>query len=146
MIRTAVVVDAPRRAVWHHLRDLESHVEWMADAVAIRFVTRRRRGPGTTFDCDTRVGPFRLVDRMTVTEWRAGRALAVRHTGVVTGEGRFTLRRSRRPGRTRVVWEERFDPFPWWLGGRVGQVVGRPVLRRLWEGNLRRLKERVENQ
>ena len=24
---------------------------------------------GTTFDCDTKIGPFALTDRMEITEW-----------------------------------------------------------------------------
>ena len=136
------MVEAPPRRVWDRLRDLESHVEWMADAVAIRFVTERREGVGTTFDCDTRVGPLRTVDRMTVTEWRPRRAMGVRHVGIVTGQGRFTLRRAGR-GRTRLVWDERLR-FPWWLGGPVAGALAAPVLRRIWRGNLARFARRVQ--
>ena len=46
---------------------------------------------GTSFECDTRVGPLRLTDRMTVVEWDEPRAMAVRHTGLVSGTGRFLL-------------------------------------------------------
>lgn len=143
-VEVAVVVDAPPRRVWADVADVASHVEWMADAVDIRFTGPRRSGVGTTFDCDTRIGPLRLVDRMEVTEWRPGRAMGVRHTGLVTGEGRFTLHRAR-GGRTRFTWEERLV-FPWWLGGPVGATVGSVVLRRVWAGNLRRLKQRIEGR
>ena len=125
--------------MWDDVRDLGSHVEWMADAEAIRFTSRRRSGVGTTFDCDTRVGPLRLVDRMEVTEWRPGRSIGVHHVGLVTGSGRFTLRRALRG--TRFTWEEELR-FPWWLGGPVGGVVGSVVLRAVWRRNLRRLRAR----
>lgn len=117
----------------------------MEDAVAIRFTSSRRRGVGTTFDCDTRVGPLRLTDRMEITEWRPGRAMGIRHVGVVTGEGRFVLRRRLlRGGGTRFTWEERLV-FPWWMGGPFGAVVGGQVLRLVWRRNLRNLKRRVES-
>ena len=128
--------------VWDHLRDIPSHVRWMADAEAIRFVGDRRAGVGTTFDCDTKVGPIRLVDRMEVTEWAPGRAMGVRHVGVVTGSGRFSLRRSRLRRSTRLTWEEELR-FPWWLGGPLGAVVGRQVLAAIWRGNLRRFEALV---
>lgn len=128
--------------MWDAVEDLSSHVEWMRDAEAIRFTSAKRRGVGTSFDCDTRVGPFRLRDRMEVTEWRPERTIGIRHSGVVTGEGRFRLRRAA-PGRTRFTWEEELH-FPAWLGGPVAGFVARPVLRRLWRGNLRRLKAHVE--
>jgi uncharacterized protein YndB with AHSA1/START domain len=141
-IRVSTVIDAPPKQVWDDVKDIGSHVDWMHDAVAIRFRSNRRSGVGTTFDCDTKVGPLRLTDVMEVTEWRPRRAMGIRHVGVVTGTGRFTLRR-RRGGRTRFRWEERLV-FPWWLGGPVGSVIGGQVLRLIWKRNLANLKRRVE--
>ena len=95
------------------------HVEWMADAESIRFVTSQRRGVGTRFTCVTAVGPIRLDDRMEITEWEPGRAMGVRHDGLVTGTGRFALDAAgRRPADP--VHVGRGAPFPWWLGGPVG--------------------------
>lgn len=143
-IRVSTVIDAPPATVWRTLEDVGSHVEWMADAEAIRFRTERRAGRGTVFECDTRVGPITLTDVMEITRWSPRRAMGVRHTGVVTGTGRFTLRPTR-GGRTRFTWRERLH-FPWWLGGPVGGVIGAEVLRLIWKGNLRRLKGTVEGR
>lgn len=137
-----MTIDAPPSRVWDDVKDIGSHVEWMHDAVAIRFTSGRRSGVGTAFDCDTRVGPLRLTDRMEVTEWRPRRSMGIRHVGLVTGTGRFTLRR-RRGGRTRFRWEEQLV-FPWWMGGPVGGLVGGQVLRLIWKRNLANLKRRVE--
>jgi hypothetical protein len=140
-IRVATTIPAPPSAVWASVADLASHVGWMADAEAIRFTSARRTGVGTTMEVDTRVGPFRLTDVLEVTEWRRRRAIGVRHTGVVGGTGRFTLRRSRlRHRTTRFTWEEQLA-FPPWLGGPLGALVAAPVLRRIWRGNLRRLRD-----
>ena len=139
-MRTVVVrrkIDAPIEAVWDALADIESHVEWMADARAIRFTSRSTEGVGTTFDCDTKVGPLRLTDRMEVTEWVPERAMAVRHVGLVTGEGRFTLR-SRRRGRTELAWDEALR-FPWWIPA----LPAAAVLRIIWRGNLRRFERTI---
>jgi hypothetical protein len=142
-VRVATTIHAPRRVVWDALADVASHVEWMHDAVEIRFVTARQRGIGTVFECDTRVGPLRLTDVMEITEWVPRRRMGVRHVGVVTGEGCFELRRSLRPGATRFVWDERLM-FPWWLGGPFGGVVGGLVLRLVWRRNLVALRRRIE--
>lgn len=136
------MIDAPPSSVWATVAPLDRHVDWMVDAEAIRFTSSRRRGVGTTFECDTRIGPFRLTDLMEVTEWREGLAIGVRHSGVVTGTGRFTLRRAR-GGRTRFTWDERLA-FPWWMGGPVGALAGGPVLRLVWRRNLAALKRLVE--
>jgi hypothetical protein len=142
-IRVSTVIGASPGRVWDDVKDIASHVSWMEDAVAIRFTSSRRSGVGTAFDCDTRVGPLRLTDRMEVTEWRPRRSMGIRHVGLVTGTGRFTLRRRPR-GRTRFTWEERLV-FPWWMGGPVGGLVGGQVLRLVWKRNLRNLKRRLES-
>jgi hypothetical protein len=132
-IRVSTVLPARRERVWADVRDIASHVEWMADAEAIRFTSARRSGVGTTFECDTRVGPFHLVDDMQVTEWVDGRVIGVRHVGLVTGAGRFTLRRAGLLGRrTRFTWEEEIG-VPWIAG---------LALRAIWWRNLRRLRKR----
>ena len=141
-IRVSTIIDAPPAQVWDVVRHVEGHVDWMADAVAIRFTSGRTSGVGTTFDCDTKVGPIRLTDRMEITEWQPRRSIGVRHVGLVTGVGRFTLRAARH-GRTRFTWDERLT-FPWWLGGPIGGVVGGRVMRRIWRHNLGALKRLVE--
>jgi len=114
----------------------------MLDADAIRFTSPQRSGVGTTFDCDTRLGPFRLTDRMTITEWSPHKTMGVEHTCLVTGTGRLTLRRAR-GGRTPFAWEERLR-FPWWFGGPVGALVAKPLLTAVWRRSLGNLKARVE--
>ena len=141
-IRVRITIDAPPKAVWAVIEDISTHVDWMEDAVAIRFTGRKRAGVGTTFECDTRVGPFRLTDRMAITEWKPGTSMGVRHEGLVSGSGRFTLRR-RRGGRTQFTWAERLV-VPWRLGGPIGGIVGAVVLRRVWSKNLRNLEAIVD--
>jgi hypothetical protein len=141
-VRVGVTIDAPPAEVWRVVEPIERHVEWMADAVAITFTGMQTRGVGTTFDCLTKVGPFRLVDRMAITEWTPRKAMGIDHRGVVTGRGRFTLRRRRRD-RTRFTWSEQLR-FPWWMAGPLGVFAAQPVLRALWRRNLRRLKQLVE--
>lgn len=139
-IRVATIIDAPPARVWADVEDLATHPEWMHDAVSIRFTSPIRSGVGTTFDCATRVGPFRITDRMEVTQWEPERALGIRHVGVVSGEGRFVLKPCR-GGRTRFIWIERLH-FPWWMGGPAGAAAAKPVLRRVWRRNLRGLAAR----
>lgn len=141
-IRVSTVIDASPAQVWDEVRHIERHVNWMADAVDITFRGSSREGVGTAFDCTTQVGPIRLIDRMEITGWRPRKLMGVRHDGLVTGEGAFTLSRVRR-GRTRFGWDERLR-FPWWLGGPVGGVVGGVVMRRIWKHNLRTLKQLIE--
>lgn len=139
-IRVATTLEAPPERVWAELEDIGSHVTWMADAVAIRFLSDQRQGQGTRFECDTRVGPITLTDVMEITEWAPGRAMGVDHLGVVGGTGRFTLTPAG-AGRTRFQWEEQLR-FPRWMGGRLGASLGRPALAWIWRRNLRSLQRR----
>ena len=121
--------------MWDAVRDIESHVEWMEDARSITFTSP------TTFDCLTVVGPFRTTDHMEIVSWDEGRAMGIRHVGVVRGEGRFTLE-PLGAGSTRFSWDERLS-FPWWMGGPVGALVAKPVLRRIWRRNLANLRRLI---
>ena len=144
-IEVGIDLNASPQQVWKIVEPVERHVDWMADAVAIRFVNDQTRGVGTAFLCDTKVGPIKLTDRMEITEWIPEKVMGVRHVGVVTGTGRFTLTPIDSGTRTRFVWAEELK-FPWWLGGRLGELVGgKLVMGLIWRRNLRELKKIVES-
>lgn len=141
-IVVARVVAQPGAVVWDGLSDLESHVNWMADAVSIEFGSEQRSGPGTSMKVETRVGPFRTLDRMDVVGWEEGKAIEVAHTGLVTGRG--TLSMEPVEDGTRVVWDEELR-FPWWLGGPITAWLARPVLSRIWRKNLASFEETLSS-
>ena len=127
--------------MWSAIERIETHTEWMQDAVSIEFESEQREGVGTAFACLTRVGPLSTTDHFVVTGWEPPTLMAIEHRGAVKGDADFRLRDV--AGRTEFCWEERLR-FPWWMGGPVGEQIGRPVLRRLWHGNVERLKAMVE--
>ncbi|MBA2609438.1 MAG: SRPBCC family protein [Actinobacteria bacterium] len=137
-IRGEVTINAPIDAAWAHLADIDSHVDWMADAESITFTSAARTGVGTAFECVTKVGPLRTTDKMTVTEWDDGRRIGVAHSGIVVGSGVFELAAVNERV-SRLSWTEDLR-FPWFVGGVVSAFAARPVLKRIWMGNLRRFK------
>jgi carbon monoxide dehydrogenase subunit G len=144
-IAVSIEIDATPVRVWQVIEPIERHIDWMADAVAIRFVNDKRRGVGTMFLCDTKIGPIRLTDRMEITEWVPEHEIGVRHTGVISGTGTFTLTPLESGTRTRFSWSEKLT-FPWWLGGYLGEFLGGTlILRFIWRRNLRALKLIVES-
>ena len=88
----------------------------------------------------TRVGPLTTEDWIIVTDWVEGREIGVVHVGLVTGAG--TISMAPEGDGTRVQWDEELD-LPITLGGPIGEVVARPILKALWAGNLRRLASRL---
>ncbi|MEM7325759.1 MAG: SRPBCC family protein [Actinomycetota bacterium] len=143
-VTVVVEIDRTPEQVWAYVRDLGSHVEWMADATEIRFLTDQREGTGTSFECDTKVGPIKLTDVMTITNWVDEAAMGVRHEGVVTGVGEFTLTPIGETG-THFSWREDLS-FPIWLGGPIGEIAAKPILTAIWRRNLTRLKANVEQR
>jgi len=143
-IKIEVRIRAPLQLVWEMVADIRTHTEWMVDAESITVTSDCSSGVGTTFDCVTKIGPFRTIDHMEITEWIEERVMGVAHRGLVSGSGRFTLQEAG-PSDTNFSWEETLT-FPWWIGGRLTSIGYTPVLKAIWRGNLRRLSSLVEDR
>ena len=143
-IKIEVCIRAPLQLVWEMVADIRTHTEWMVDAESITVTSDCSSGVGTTFDCVTKIGPFRTIDHMEITEWIEERVMGVAHRGLVSGSGRFTLQETG-PSNTNFSWEETLT-FPWWIGGRLTSIGSTPVLKAIWRGNLRRLSRLVEDR
>jgi len=67
---------------------------------------------------------------------------AIRHEGLFTGAGDITLRSGADGTTTIVSWDETLVPpaFP-----ELGALVGRPILGRIFQDDLHRLRELVES-
>lgn len=143
-IRVSTTINATPAQVWEVVRNIEDHTDWMDDAVAIRFTTEQQRGVGTTFACDTKVGPAKLTDLMEITEWEDEAVMGVRHTGIVTGNGVFRLDPVG-TDRTEFRWEEELI-FPFWMGGPLRDPVGGRIMEWIWKRNLKTLKGIVESR
>lgn len=144
-ISVSIELDATPEAVWTLLEPVERHVDWMADAEAIRFIGDQTRGVGTQFICDTKVGPIRLSDEMLITTWVPNEEMGVVHRGLVTGRGTFRLVPIDLGRRCRMEWSETLS-FPWWMGGPIGAFFGGIVLGQIWRRNLAAFRRIVDAQ
>ncbi len=135
-----IEIPAPIERVWEEAADVASHVEWMADAHRLDFLSGQTEGVGTRVEVETRFGPLRTTDVMEFTAWDPPRRMAVRHQGLFTGTGEFLFEPTG-PGATTMTWQERID-FPWFFGGKLGAWAARPVFGWVWRRNLRRFRER----
>lgn len=138
-IQVATTLPADPATVWDDVQQLETHVEWMADAESIEFEGEQKRGVGTVMRVLTKVGPLQTTDVIRVVSWEPNRTIGVVHEGLVTGRGEFRLEPV--PGGTRFVWDEELS-MPWYFGGPLGAWVAAPVLRWVWKRNLTRLTRR----
>jgi len=139
-ITITVEIHAPLERVWQELACIEDHVEWMADAVAIDFLSEQHTGLGTTFRCATKIGFLRTNDLMTIDQWEEGHRIGVTHSGAVTGTGVFELAGA--DTSTTVTWTEVLK-FPWWMAGAIGAWCARPIFHWIWRRNLEALRSRI---
>lgn len=135
-INVGVAIDALVDEVWGYVAQVDRHTDWMADAESIAFLTEQTRGVGTRMSVATAVGPLRTTDIMEFTEWEPPHRMAIRHEGLVTGEGAFTLEPYGEG--TWFSWSERIA-FPGHLGGNLTGLMAKPILAAVWRRNLARL-------
>ncbi len=136
----SIDINAPIDTVWADLADLDSHVEWMADADSLSYRSDQKTGVGTVIEVLTKVGPLKTVDVLTFTVWDPPNTMIAIHSGVVKGEGIFTLT-DLGDDRTRFTWAEKLE-LPWYFGGSFFRPISEPVLRQIWKRNLHRLADR----
>ena len=143
-IHTEIEVPTDRQATWDILVDLQLQPEWMKDALSIEKLTDGPVGVGTIMRVPTQILFLRTTDHMEVTEFEPLQKWSVKHVGLVTGEGTFTLHdRAGTPG-TVVHWDERLSA-PLGALGRLGMTLFRPALRHQFHSDLVRFKKLCEN-
>jgi len=140
MTRIDVQLDLPHGIdhVWDRLTDWQSHSAWIPNTVVT--VTKGTNGIGTEFVGITRIGPLRLDDPMTVSEFqtpRAGRAsCTIIKTGSVLGGTAGFVLTAVDDSTTRLDWVEDIHLKPrglfWWTAPfvfAIGTIVFRSALK-----------------
>jgi len=124
--------------VWDRLTDWRSHSAWIPNTVVT--VTKGTNGIGTEFVGITRIGPLRLDDPMTVSEFqapKAGRAsCTITKTGSVLGGTAGFVLTAVDDSTTRLDWFEDIHLKPrglfWWTAPfviAIGTIAFRSALK-----------------
>jgi uncharacterized membrane protein len=138
-IHTEIEVPTDRQRTWDLLVDLELQPKWMKDALSIEKLTEGPVGVGTVMRVPTQILFLRTTDHMEVTAFEPLEKWSVKHVGLVTGEGTFTLQNSSTGAGTLVHWHERLSA-PLGLLGRMGMTLFRPALRHQFHSDLVRFQ------
>ena len=141
-ITVSIIINRPLEVVWNEVRIMENHVNWMQDAANIDFLSENTSGVNTKMNVLTKVGPIKLNDVITVTQWEEMKSIGVIHEGIVTGEGVFYLSAIDEAS-TKFEWVEELK-FPFYFGGPIGEIFGGFLLKLIWKNNLENLKKIVE--
>jgi uncharacterized membrane protein len=135
------VVDAPIDATWAVLSDIPRQPEWMRDMKRVQIETPGAVGVGTRAEATVRILGISVSDPVEVTAFEPPVRFAIRHDGLFSGDGVITLEPGADDTTTIVRWTETLVPP---LLPELGAVAQAPVLRAVFQEDLRRLKRLVE--
>jgi uncharacterized protein YndB with AHSA1/START domain len=142
VMHMTVVVRAPIERVWAYIADIERQPEWMREMKDVRLVTPGPVGPGTRGEATVRIAGIAVTDPVTVDVFEPPRRFGIRHDGLFGGDGLIALVPVASGAETAVHWAEHLVPpvFP-----HLGAVLQRPVLSRIFQADLDRMRDIVES-
>ena len=135
------VVDAPIDATWAVMSDIPRQPEWMRDMKRVEIETPGTVGVGTRAEATVRILGIAVSDPVEVTAFDPPVRFAIRHDGLFTGDGIITLEPGADGTTTIVRWTETLIPP---LLPDLAAIFQAPVLRAVFQADLRRLKRLVE--
>ncbi len=138
--RSLIVIDAPIERVWSVLADVEGQPRWMREMTEVQLLDGGPLGVGTRAQATVSILGMTTTDPVTITAFEAPTRFAIRHEGDFTGHGEMTLEPGPDGSTTIVRWDETLVapvmPYAW-------AVAAAPVLGRLFQGDLERLRDLV---
>jgi hypothetical protein len=142
-ITVSIRIRREPHVVWPYLVDWERLDRWMLEARDFRLLSDRREGVGVEAETSVRIAGITTRDAIRVTRWEPPWVLELEHLGWVKGTGYMELAPDDRE--TTLFWRESLVP-PWgWLGA-IGLRVMAPVMRRIFQRDLRALRDLVESE
>jgi len=138
---TLEVVDAPIEDTWAIVSDVPRQPEWMHDMKRVTIETPGPVRPGTRAEATVRILGIAVSDPVEITELVPPDRFALRHDGLFTGEGVITLEPGADGTTTIVRWRETLVPP---ILPELGARVQAPILTRVFQDDLHRLKRLVE--
>lgn len=141
VMRMTVRIHAPIDRAWACVADIERQTEWMREMKRVRLLTPLPVGVGTRGEATVRIAGIAVTDPVTVEVFEPPRRFGIRHEGPFTGGGLISLVPVGSGEETAVHWEERLVPP---ILPHLGAVLERPLLARVFQADLDRLRDLVE--
>ena len=135
------VVDASIDDTWAVVADIPRQPEWMHDMKRVTIETPGPVRPGTRAEATVRILGIAVSDPVEITGLEPPHRFTVRHEGLFTGDGVITLQEGADGTTTIVRWRETLVPP---ILPELGARVQAPILTRVFQDDLHRLKRLVE--
>ena len=140
-LRMLEVIDAPIDRTWAVVADVPRQVEWMQEMRDLRILSPGPIGAGTKGEATVRILGISVTDPVTITAVEPPTRYEIRHDGLFEGGGTITLEPGADGTTTIVRWEETLVPP---LLPELGALLQAPILRSIFQADLRHLKRLVE--
>lgn len=142
-IISTIDIRRPAEDIWPFLVDWEHLDRWMKEASGFEVVGEQREGVGVEAVATIRIGGIKTRDRVRVSKWDPPVALEIEHLGWVKGTGYMELGPAEEG--CHVFWREELFP-PWGPFGRLGLRAFAPIMRDVFQRDLRLLKSLAERE
>lgn len=137
-----IEINATSQVIFEYVSDWERQSEWIL-FTTVKLVSRTPDHQNSTILAVTKLGPLKVADEMTVTEWQPYERIVVEHTGqVVKGKGVFTVS-SASKDTCIFTWQE-VVPVPFGFIGQIGLVFAKPLMHAVFGKSLAKLKDNIE--
>jgi uncharacterized membrane protein len=141
-IRCRETIAAPLGRTWDLAADIARQPEWMHEMKRVEMLTPPPIGVGSRGRATVRIFGISTTDEVVITAFDPPVRFGIRHEGRFEGEG--LLRFVAHDAATTVVdWMEYLRPP---LLPHLGAFLQRPILRRIFAADLRRLRLLLESE
>lgn len=137
-----ILISAPLSRVWGYASDVQRQPEWMHEMKRVEMITPGPIKVGSRGRATVRIFGISTTDDVVITRLEPPHAFGIRHEGKFTGEGLLEFSAASEQ-QTLIRWMEYLRPplFPMLAG-----FLQRPILRRIFQSDLRHLKEILEER
>ena len=137
-----ILINAPLPRVWGYASDVQRQPEWMHEMKSVEMITPGPIKVGSRGRATVRIFGISTTDDVVITRLEPPHAFGIRHEGKFTGEGLLEFSAASEQ-QTLIRWMEYLRPplFPMLAG-----FLQRPILRRIFQSDLRHLKEILEER
>ena len=137
-----IQINAPLPRVWEYASDVQRQPEWMHEMKRVEMITPGPIKVGSRGRATVRIFGISTTDDVVITRLDPPHAFGIRHEGKFTGEGLLEFSAANEQ-QTLIRWTEYLRPplFPMLAG-----FLQRPILRRIFQSDLRHLKQILEER
>lgn len=141
-MRMLVVIDRPIDVVWGAVADVPFQVEWMAEMKELVLDPPGKAHVGQRGEATVQILGISVTDPVEIIGLEPPRRYEIRHLGIFKGGGVITLEPGADGTTTILRWDETLiaPVLP-----QLGALVQAPILRSIFQADLERLKQLVED-